>query len=71
MSLLTDDEEDLSNALDEEELSSLDEGHGDVHGVDEISDDDSSDVEHNEPDRGINGLVLVVFNSAGYWNVDM
>jgi hypothetical protein len=31
----------------------LDDGHGDVHGVDEISDDDSSDVEDNEPDRGI------------------
>ncbi len=34
-------------------LSSFDDGHGDVHGVEDISDDDSSDVEDNEPDRGI------------------
>jgi len=34
-------------------LSSFDDGYGDVHGVDEISDDDSSDVEDNEPERGM------------------
>jgi hypothetical protein len=48
--------DDLVVVLDEgvdDWLSSLDDGHGDVHGVDEISDDDSSDVEDNEPDRGI------------------
>jgi len=34
-------------------LSSLDDGQGDVQGVDEISDDDSSDWDDNEPERGI------------------
>ncbi len=34
-------------------LSSFEDGHGDVHGVDEISDDDSSDVDDNELERVI------------------
>lgn len=34
-------------------LSSLDDGHGDVHGVDEISDDDSSELEQSDDLREI------------------
>ena len=39
-------------------LSSFDDGYGDVHGVEDISDDDSSDVEDNEPERGIVSVSL-------------
>lgn len=37
----------------DDSLSSFDDGHGDVHGVNEISDDDSSDVDDSEPERGM------------------
>lgn len=42
-------------------LSSFDDGQGDVQGVDELSDDDSSDWDDNEPERGI---VSTLFDSV-------
>ncbi len=62
-------------------LSSFDDGYGDVHGVDEISDDDSSDVEDNEPERGIISQLVdnvrllndgrgVCTGSLIYWNLE-
>ena len=39
-------------------LSSVHDGYGDVHGVDEISEEDSSDVDDNEAERGINSQLV-------------
>ena len=62
-------------------LSSVDDGHGDVQGVGKASEDDSSELEDNEPFRGSesddddeivkwlkDGREVLVVGSQTYWN---